>query len=574
MTALLLRRTGPPRRAAALAGLIAVLGLLLTLGVSSPAFAHSVLLESTPEDGAVLDTAPETVELRFNEPVQVVEDAFRLFPGDGSPVALTARSVNSTVTVELPADIGDGAYSLAYRIVSADGHPVGGALTFQVGDGDYAAPDTSASPADPVVTETIVSVLTAAQYLGLLCLAGLLFFEHLVARAQHPARPRTRVLSRVAFGTAVVASLLLIPASGARVTGNEFVSYRGDSGDLVILPASTWMPGVSWQLLATAAVVFVLGLAAVILDARGRTVPAGVVGVLCATGALATPILVGHTQTVQPIWVMLAADLGHLLTGAFWVGGAIGLACFLIGARPVRPAPEPRVPAGTALEVVNRFSRYALISVIVLGVSGLVMGVLIIGSWTALFTSDYGRLLMVKLGIVAVVVLLAAWNRLGILPRIARQDAPAAQWRSLRRVVTWEAVLLIAVVCVTGFLTNMSPNTGPEETGGGSTAVSVSAESQGLSVDGTVTPGRSGENTLTFRLEYRGKPLTSDEITVEARLPEEQLGPFSATPTFDADTGEYRAVFALPVSGEWRIQVAARIDTYTQPIAILPVVVE
>ncbi|GAB2569080.1 copper resistance protein CopC [Leucobacter ruminantium] len=571
-------RSARRRRVGVFALLTALLGLQLALGTgTSPVFAHAELLETAPEDGAVLDTAPDTVELRFNEPVQVVEDAMRLFPGDGTPEVLTARTSNTTVVIDLPADLGDGAYALAYRVVSADGHPIGGALAFQIGDGDYTAPDTSLTPADPVVTETIVSVLTVAQYLGLLSLAGLVFFNRFVTRAPTPAEPRIRKLSRISYGTALASSLLLIPASGARVTGNEFITYLPETGDLVLLPASTWMPGVSWQLLVSASLVLVFGLAALLVDSRSRAAGMGVAALGSATVALCVPLLVGHTQTVQPVWVMLAADLGHLVTGAFWVGGVIGLLCTLAAARPANPRGAPRIRPNTVVEVVARFSRYALISVIVLAISGTVMAILIVGSWGTLFGSDYGRFLLIKLGIIAAVILLAAWNRLHFLPRITRQPSERQQWVSLRRTLTGEAVLLIAVIAVTGFLTNTSPTAAHEHHhDAGSPAVRVQdarlyAESQGLTVDGALTPASTGENTLTFRLEYDGEPVTTEEVTLEARLPEQQLGPFTATPQFNPDTGGYEALLTMPVAGEWQIQASARIDTYTQPIVIVPI---
>ena len=63
-------------------------------------------------------------------------------------------------------------------------------------------------------------------------------------------------------------------------------------------------------------------------------------------------------------------------------------------------------------------------------------------------------------------------------------------------------------------------------------------------------------------------------MTVEARLPEQELGPFTATPQLDAATGEYEAALTMPVAGEWQIQVSARIDTYTQPIAVVQVAID
>lgn len=557
-----------------------LLGMLFVLGAGvAPAQAHAELLSTNPEDGAVLDTAPATVELRFNEPVQLIEDAMRLFPGDGDPVVLTARTVDTTVTITLPDDLGEGAYALAYRVVSADGHPIGGALTFQIGDGDYAAPDTSTAPADPVVTDTIVSILTAAQYLGLLLLAGLLCFERIVLRRAETPDPGTRRILRYATGTAVAASLLLIPASGSRVTGHEFITYLPESGDLVLLPASIWMPGVSWQLL-TAALVTVLGIAATILGSRTRGVAGRASALGCAALALAAPLLVGHTQTVQPVWAMLAADYGHLVTGAFWLGGVTGLLLYLRVARPAVRGGRPRIPPRDAAGVVARFSRFALYSVILLAVSGTLMAVLIVGSWQTLVSTGYGLLLTIKLIIIAAVIAVAAWNRTSLLPRIARHPSAERQWVSLRRTLTAEAILLVGVLAVTGFLTNTSPTTTPEHSHGTEATAPtaqetpVHAESQGLTVDGTITPATTGKNTVTFRLEYEGEPITAEDVTVEARLPEQELGPFTATPQLDAATGEYEAALTMPVAGEWQIQVSARIDTYTQPIAIVQVAID
>lgn len=566
----------------------ALLGIFFAIGTFvGPAQAHAELLGASPEDGSVLDAPPEVVELLFNEPVQLVEGAARLFPGDGTPVVLDARTVDTTVTVSLPAGLDDGAYTLAYRVVSADGHPVGGAITFQVGEGAFAAPDATPAPADAVVTEAAVSLLTFAQYLGLLVFAGLLFFDGAVLRTGRRPAPRTRRILRIALAVAVTASALLLPTSGARVHGSELVAYDPEHGDLVVLPLAVWLPGVSWQLAASALLVAVLGVTALAVASRSATWRARAAVACCTAGALATPLLVGHTQTVRPVAAMLAADLVHLVAGAFWVGGVIGLLSYLRAARPVASGDRPRVAVEDAAAVVATFSRYALVSVLLLAASGILMGVLIVGSWQALLVSTYGRLLLAKLGLVAVVVALAACNRLRFLPRISRIPGAAEQWLSLRRTLRWEAAVLVAVLAVTGFLTNTSPGSesgsgsgsGSEsgsESGSGAAAPASAplvAQSQGLTVDGSLAPATPGTNELAFKLRFDGEPVTTEDVVVEARLPEQELGPLTATAQFDPETGDYAASLPLPLAGEWQIRVLARIDTYTQPIAVTVVTI-
>lgn len=592
-----------------------VAGLLIACWAgAAPALAHAELEATTPANGAELEAAPGSVELQFSEPVQLIEGTIRLFPGgDAEPVELDAAVANSAVTIDLPPDLGDGAYAVSYRVVSADGHPVGGALTFQVGQGQFEAPQVTTPVSNPAFTEGLVSVLTGVQYLGLLGFVGLLFFEHVVLRGVRSAGerpdPLTRKLLRNTYGAAAISALLLLPASGSRVTGNEFMTFNAETGDFIILPPSGWWPGASGQVIASAVLITVAGWIALIIGNRARhtAVQGGAAGrtgqsprpgtaalasLVLAFVALIAPVLVGHTQTIQPTWMMIAADIGHLAAGAFWVGGVIGLLRFLGAASPAAKGDEPRIAPLKAAQVVIDFSRFALASVIVLAVSGVLMAVLILGAWEAVFATAYGRTLLIKLGVVVAVVALAAFNRTRLMPHLmSRPDAPR-QWATLKRIVIAEVALLICVLGVTGFLTNATPKAElvaaqsqsgqPQSTQPNSAqpeqGAPIRSESQGLAVEGTLAPAATGENVFTFELTYEGETVTPESIalelvTVDARSTEQGLGPLDATVTYDADTQRYEAAVDLPIAGNWQLQVAVRVDTYTQPIVVLPVVV-
>lgn len=564
----------------------ALSALMLVLGFgASPALAHADLLGTVPEDGAVLDEAPSMIELNYNEPVQLIDEAMRLYTSDGTQTVLNATTHNTAVHVELPESLPEGAYTLSYRIVSADGHPVGGVLSFQVGDGDFAEPEITASQAEATSTEIIVSILTGLQYFGLLTLAGIIMFGAFIApnrassagrSAPATASPQMRRLALGATVTAAIASLALIPASGARVAGKAFASYVPGSGSIDFLSSNEWLPSVTWPVVATAAAAVGFGLIAC-FAARAQGRAARVTALVAAGLALASPVLVGHTQTVQPIAAMIVADLGHLAAGAFWLGGVLGLLLVFAELRRVRTSTDPTASVAGAIDTVERFSRLAPWSVAVLALSGGLMGVLILGSVKALFTTGYGLLLIAKLALLLIVVAVAAYNRFSLLPRIARHDEPERRAQQLRSALRIEAVVLIAILAVTGFLTNSSPNESTPS--GGESAPTASepqrfeTESQGLTVRGEISPGRSGENELTFALEYEGEEVTVEEVTVEARLPAEDLGPLTATATRDEQAGDYAATLSLPLDGEWKVQLIVRIDTYTQPIAVVPVTI-
>ena len=218
-------------------------GGVLALSTSAdPASAHAALLETSPAEDEVLDAVPDSAELRFNEPVELIDGAIRLFPSSGDVQTLEAQTRDHSVIVDLPrGKLPDGTYSLTYRIVSADGHPVGGAVTFHIGEESDSAPAPTTPDADstPTSTETAVIILTVMQYLGLLTFAGLLFFDAMVRRS--PARPdrTTRRVAHSGIGLGVMASFLLIPVSALRITGQALTSIVDLSSWVLRDPGST-----------------------------------------------------------------------------------------------------------------------------------------------------------------------------------------------------------------------------------------------------------------------------------------------------------------------------------------------
>lgn len=138
-------RGGWPARIAAVVA-AAMLALLLS---AVPASAHNVLISSNPADGAVLDTAPETVSFRFDQPIQNFDPVLDVFGPNGNSFATAGPTIDGA-TISVPMAAGPaGEYRAAYRIVSADGHPVTGQITFTLTEAAAGAatgtPTTSAN---------------------------------------------------------------------------------------------------------------------------------------------------------------------------------------------------------------------------------------------------------------------------------------------------------------------------------------------------------------------------------------------------------------------------------------------
>jgi methionine-rich copper-binding protein CopC len=121
--------------------------LALLVG-ASPAFAHTRLQSSNPAEGASTDTAPTSVSLTFNEPVQPGFATLTLIGPDGvayqsGPVTADGDTVSTEVTPLGPA----GNYEIGYRVVSEDGHPVAGSVAFTLSTAGPAAATPTSSPA-------------------------------------------------------------------------------------------------------------------------------------------------------------------------------------------------------------------------------------------------------------------------------------------------------------------------------------------------------------------------------------------------------------------------------------------
>lgn len=141
--------TSPVRRARRRAGRAAAgLAAAAMIAAPAPALAHDTLTGSTPEDGAAAAEAPEEVELTFSADPQDVGLEVRVTGPDSADVTDGDPEIQgSAVTQELSeAAEAPGDYSVVWRVVSSDGHPIEGAFDYTV-EGDGAASEQASDGA-------------------------------------------------------------------------------------------------------------------------------------------------------------------------------------------------------------------------------------------------------------------------------------------------------------------------------------------------------------------------------------------------------------------------------------------
>lgn len=158
---------------------------------------------------------------------------------------------------------------------------------------------------------------------------------------------------------------------------------------------------------------------------------------------LSSFLLDGHTVTAEPRAVVVFADVVHTIAAAVWVGGVLLLTVLLLGRA------RRGTPTGAA-EMAVRFSIPATAAVTLTGVAGSVLALLILDGPADLVTTAWGRVLLVKMALVAAVALIGLYNSKHVVPRLDQRVLDSTQ--RLRRVVLTEAVLMLGVVLVTAIL--------------------------------------------------------------------------------------------------------------------------
>lgn len=178
--------------------LLVVLGTaLLTVPTAAPGYAHDYLVDAEPADGAVLPRPPDVVRLTFSDQVLPTAPAVLLRRGDTVLLEAEPALDGRVAEADLPDDLPDGEYSVAWRVVSADGHPVSGLITFTVGTvtaGEAATPaeaqDAAPPPAGPTEPSTAAAAPAALVAVGVVLLA--VTATALLALLRRRRRPTTR----------------------------------------------------------------------------------------------------------------------------------------------------------------------------------------------------------------------------------------------------------------------------------------------------------------------------------------------------------------------------------------------
>lgn len=514
----------------AVAALVAVVVVLVLL--PAQASAHATLLRSSPGDESTAKGPITKVELAFDERVAVTFGGTKVWGPDGTRVD-PGTGGGDGKTIDIPIDgRAPGTYAVSYRVTSADGHPVHGALTFSVGRrSDSAASERKAraAAAGDRATEVAYGAVRGIALAAMLLVAGGVIFGSVIA-------PGNRVRGLV---PAMWVALLLLPASYVLDAANAGGFSIGEALRVAVLrgeAGTTWGRSVLVQeglLLVLAVVLRVADLSHV----RGRRATAAFV-VVPAIAPLLAWSAGGHAVATEPVWLRLPLDMLHLVAAGVWIGGLVQLLAYL------------RVGA-VSYEHVQRWSRTALVAVVVLTATGAYAAWTEIGlSRAAALDTTYGRLVLAKVVLLAGVLPLAWVNRRTNVPQLrgTRSDVAAGR-RRLRLYVLGELAVLAFVIAATAALIQ----TAPARTQVAPDLVDTDIElPSGASVQLVIDPARAGRNAIHAYAHTKADRIDAEVTELELKADGPRGIDDLAIELLPSGPGHYTTPAAtIPFAGSW-----------------------
>jgi copper transport protein len=523
-------------RALAHALLVVLLALLVAPAVAG---AHATVVRTTPADGAVLPSAPRTVQMRFTEAVDLGPGSLRLLDAGGKEIdtddARHAGGDRATAVLTLPSGLENGTYVVAWRVTSADSHPVSGAFSFSIGEPSAAVLPGQESTSR--VVETFDAIARGVAFLGLaLALGGACVL--LLLWPEGPASARGRRFLWTGIGLLGGGTFAVLLLQGPYATGELSLSFTLSTQFGQALLA---------RLVLTVAFALLVA-RALERPARGLTLAASA----CAVAILATWTLTDHSRTGVQTWLGVPAATVHLLAMALWFGGLALLLVCVLGR------------GNTSLEpVLPRFSRLALGCFAALGITGVYLAWRQTGALAALPATDFGKLLLIKSGLVLVIVALASVSR----RVVAKMGGDVA--RRLRRTVIAEVVLGVVVLGVTATLVNAEP---ARVAYAPPVDVTVAGPGGGR-IQLHMDRAKQGDNVVdVYLLAKDGGLVVPPEVTARLLPPDgEDVGPLPVE-LVPAEPGHYVAPrMTVPFPGRWTLELAVRTSDIDEALYKLPV---
>lgn len=514
------------------AALVALVALVLL--PASPVSAHAVLQSSTPAANSVLENSPPEIVLDFDEEVEANLAQIQLFDAKSHRVKLGSAHQGddaSIVTASVP-KLSNGLYAVIWRVTSADGHVVDGAFSFQIGAGASGSGqqliDSVRAGGNDTALEWWYGIARFLSITGAILLVGSGWWA-LQGPLHAIERRGVRRLLHIGGAAMLLGSLAAFGFFSAQVVG-------GGPGE-AFSPAN-WSDAAGAN---TGRMLLVRSLTAVVLVglllavAARRTLWWRVVAVLAAVVAVVSFGASGHPNSLSPRALWIALDALHLAGIATWIGGLFLLA--VVG-RAARGQPEGE-------RVAARFSFAASVAVPVIVATGVAQTLKLTGGLDDVTATDWGRLLLAKVVVIAILLAIAGVSRW----LLQREGAG-----SLGRTLVAETALGLVVVGLAAGMVAQAPRPAAP-----SRPYAATITASGVLASVSISPGHVGSNEVHILITPPGGSLTPvSGATARVQLASAGI-PFAPVTLQQEGPNHYSGSITFSRGGDWDFELVVQV---------------
>ena len=552
-------------------GLQLAILVLLVIGFVNPVYAHANLVRSDPPPNSVLPTSPRQISLVFSEQVEPRFSEASVYDSNGKRVD-NGYSINAKdptiMAISLP-DLPSGIYTVAWKTVSAiDGHFVSGSFPFGVGNVSINIGATQGNvssfpiPSPVEVVDRWLNFLSEAIYFGGVVFALLVWMpakstKSLNINEETDRRVIFRITSllRISGWVALVATVISLFIQTVAVAG---INQSSRHAAVAIITSTRF--GIVWILrVAVICAAILISRVLVVRTSRKSWLSALAIGGVL----LLTTTLTSHNaaSTAYVPIVNLVFDWLHLAAVAVWVGGLVHFALALTCLNGLKHNLK------FLAELVRRFSSLAVVSVGVIGLTGLYSLLLEVGTLSALFSTGYGVLVLAKIVLFTPMIVLGGLNQFKVYNGLTgtNPSSPTNSGSLIKRFnlsIRSEVAMGIIILMIVGILTASSPvaQTATVPSYNPQPIILKGLSEEGFNVTLKILPLQVGSNH--FEVDFsdpQGNPVNDvTAVSVKFRFLDRDVGESTATAA-KIGTAQYSFDGTyLSFSGKWRLEVSAQ----------------
>ncbi|MFJ7849343.1 copper resistance protein CopC [Peribacillus sp. NPDC097206] len=501
------------------------------------AFGHASVLSSNPSPNESLDTIPEKISIQFSETIQSSFHSLAMYSKEGKEIPLQDIQVSgNTLEATWSSSFDEGVYIIKWRVVSSDGHPIKGTIPFQYGESNI--------PSDQLIGEehagfpsTTQIVLQSLQYLCFAALTGALFFYLSLVKRPTPDQisNRARRYIWLSYTGLAISILLSLPL---KVTIDADVGWwHAFNGIYLKEVLQTTQFGNIWMIEMVLLIALLVAILAIWRNYFNKV--SLLTSFILISALMVCKALIGHTMDTTHQYLAVSMDFLHVMSMALWLGGL--LAILIILPKSYNPKLTDVDKKTFYWSIIQKFSSWAVLFVIVLIVSGLYSSFQHVPTLHSLLNTTYGQLLLGKIGLMSIMLGFGAFHLL----RGKRKT------KKLGLSTGIEFSLGIIILLIAALLTNVQTaksSPGPVE----KTEMTENNDQVTLSV----TPNEIGENLIQVELiNNEGIPYTDiEQLTVVMEPLDEDTGEVKLH-LQEEEKGIFKTKSLITMSGKWKIQV-------------------